>query len=130
MTRLHRLVAASVLGMSLGALTVPAANAAMVSAEATLTTVASAERLNSALDAADVRAALVRHGVAPEVARARINALSADELSSLAARYEQLPAGGAVAEVLIIGFLVWAVLVATDYGGVFMGDDEKKTATQ
>ena len=31
-------------------------------------------------------------------------------------------------ELLIIGFLIWALLNATDYGGAFMGDKDNKAA--
>ena len=129
MPRMQRLAAATVLGFYLLGVTAPAAQAAMVSENATLPSPMNLASLNSALDAASVQAALVRHGVDPELARERVNALSQDELNTLATRYGELPAGGMFVELVIIGFLVWAVLNATDYGGVFMSDDEKKTTT-
>src|SRR5256885_1470173 len=52
------------------------------------------EFLGSLLERADVRAALERQGVSPEEAKARVNAMSDDEVERLAARFDSLPAGG------------------------------------
>ena len=130
MSRINRFAAAAVLGLGLGGMMVPPVQAAMVSEAVTLSPAISNATINSALNTTSIQAALQRHGVDPELARARVNALSDAELNALASRYEELPAGGAVAEAMIIGFLIWAVLNATDYGGIFMGDDENKAATQ
>jgi hypothetical protein len=76
------------------------------------------ERLGSLLDRTDVRAALERHGVSADDARARVNALSDDEVERLAARFDSLPAAGNGFEsVLWIGFLVFVILLVTDILG-------------
>jgi hypothetical protein len=76
------------------------------------------ERLGSLLDRTDVRAALERHGVSADDARARVNALSDDEVERVAARFDSLPAAGNGFEsVLWIGFLVFVILLVTDILG-------------
>jgi len=76
------------------------------------------ERLGLLLDRTDVRAALERHGVSADDARARVNALSDDEVERLAARFDSLPAAGNGFEsVLWIGFLVFVILLVTDILG-------------
>src|SRR5438034_284889 len=52
------------------------------------------ELLGSLFDRADVRAALERQGVSPDEAKARVNAMSDDEVERLAARFDSLLAGG------------------------------------
>ena len=76
------------------------------------------ERLGSLLDRTDVRAALERHGVSADDAKARVNALSDDEVERVAARFDSLPAAGNGFEsVLWIGFLVFVILLVTDILG-------------
>jgi hypothetical protein len=72
-----------------------------------------------------VRGQLVSHGVSVEAAKARVEALTDAEIASLAKRFGVEPAGVFV-EAVIIGLLVWALPYATDYGGTFMNDQEKK----
>ncbi|SRR5438046_603476 len=76
------------------------------------------ELLGSLFDRADVRAALERQGVSPDEAKARVNAMSDDEVERLAARFDSLPAGGSGFETfLVIGFLVFVTLLVTDILG-------------
>ncbi len=76
------------------------------------------ELLGSLFDRADVRAALERQGVSPDEAKARVNAMSDDEVERLAARFDSLPAGGSGFETfLVIGFLVFVALLVTDILG-------------
>src|SRR5438309_7192234 len=76
------------------------------------------ELLGSLLDRADVRAALERHGVSADDAKARVDALSDDEVERLAARFDSFPAAGdAVGSLLWFGFLVFVVLLITDILG-------------
>lgn len=76
------------------------------------------ERLDALFSRADVRAALERLGVSSDEARARVAALSDDEVERLAARVDSLPAGGdGFVSVLWIGFLVFVVLLVTDILG-------------
>jgi hypothetical protein len=57
-----------------------------------------------------VQAQLVRLGVDPEEAQARVAALTADELAALEARIDEMPAGGDTLAILGIVFLVLIVL--------------------
>ena len=79
---------------------------------------AARERLASLFDRADVRAALERHGVSADEAKARVGALSDEEVERVAARFDSLPAAGNGFEsVLWIGFLVFVILLVTDILG-------------
>jgi len=76
------------------------------------------ERMNALFDRADVRAALEENGVSAEEARARVGALSDDEVETLAARFDSLPAAGNGFEALLwIGFLSFVILLVTDILG-------------
>ena len=76
------------------------------------------ERLDSLFERADVRAALERRGVSADDAKARVDALSDDEVERLAARFDSLPAAGdALGSLLWFGFLVFVVLLITDILG-------------
>ena len=76
------------------------------------------ELLGSLLDRADVRAALERQGVSTDDAKARVNALSDNEVERLAARFDSLPAAGNGFEsALWLGFLVFVILLVTDILG-------------
>ncbi len=76
------------------------------------------ELLGSLLDRADVRAALERQGVSTDDAKARVNALSDDEVERLAAQFDSLPAAGNGFEsALWLGFLVFVILLVTDILG-------------
>ena len=74
--------------------------------------------LQAFLDRADVRAALQRRGVSAEDAKARVAALSDDEVGKLSANIDSLPAGGDGFEsVLWVAFLVFLILLITDILG-------------
>jgi len=74
--------------------------------------------LGSLLDRADVRAALESNGVSAEDAKARVAALSDDEVAGLTARFQSLPAGGSGFEaVLWVGLIVFLILLLTDILG-------------
>jgi hypothetical protein len=76
------------------------------------------ERMNTLFDRADVRAALEKQGVSVDEARSRVNALSDDEVETLAARFDTLPAAGSGFEALLwIGFVTFIVLLVTDILG-------------
>jgi len=76
------------------------------------------EFLRSLFDRADVQAALERQGVSADQAKARVNALSDDEVEQLAARFDSFPAAGSVFEsVLWVGFLAFVILLVTDILG-------------
>jgi hypothetical protein len=74
------------------------------------------EQLLGALERADVRARMEAMGVRADDVKARIDALSDDELSRLAAGLDSLPAGGDG----IIGAIVFVflILLITDILGL------------
>ena len=103
-------------------LPIPAAQAELVATDRVETTrqaqLPARELLASLFERADVRAALERHGVSPDEAKARVNVMSDDEVERLAAQFESLPAGGSGFETfLVIGFLVFVTLLITDILG-------------
>jgi hypothetical protein len=103
-------------------LPIPAAQAELVATDRVETTrqgpLPARELLGSILDRADVRAALERHGVSADDAKARVNALSDDEVERLAARFDSLPAAGSGFEtLLVVGLVVFLVLLVTDILG-------------
>jgi hypothetical protein len=123
MPSLNRTVA-NILVVSLCALglPIPAVQAELVATDRVETTrqdgFSGRELLGSLLDRADVRAALERQGVSAVDAKARVNALSDDEVERLAARFDSLPAAGSGLEsALWLGFLVFVILLVTDILG-------------
>jgi len=76
------------------------------------------ERMNALFDRADVRAALEKNGVSADQARARVGTLSDDEVETLAAQFDSLPAAGNGFEALLwVGFLSFVILLITDILG-------------
>lgn len=73
------------------------------------------DRVKSFLDRAEVRERMQALGVSPRAARDRVDALSDEEVAALAARIDQLPAGGS--DVLIVALIVFLVLLLTDILG-------------
>jgi len=108
---LRRLVA-SLLIVSL-ALPIPA-QAALVATESALGS--QHERIAQLLDRADVQAQLQAYGVSAADVKARVGALTEAEAAELAARIDELPAGG----IGILGaiLLVFLVLLLTDILGL------------
>ena len=103
-------------------LPIPAAQAELVATDRVETTrqgqLSAREVLGSLFDRADVRAALERHGVSADDAKARVNALSDEEVERLAARCDSLPAAGNGFEsALWLGVLVFLILLVTDILG-------------
>ncbi len=72
------------------------------------------ERVRDFLDRQEVRAKLESLGVDPNAAKARVDALTDQEANDLAARIDQLPAGG---DVLGVIFAVFVILLITDILG-------------
>lgn len=62
--------------------------------------------LSSALDRTDVVALLEEHGVSKEQAQARVSAMTDAEAKQLAAKFDELPAGGNVTLLLVIIILI------------------------
>jgi hypothetical protein len=113
MKKLRKLLA-SLLIVSVTGLGLPLpAQAGMVGTDAA---VGMADRgtILSALDRADVRSQLEARGVNPAEVKARVAALSDDEAAALAARMDELPAGGLLELIL----LVFVILLITDILGL------------
>jgi hypothetical protein len=94
------------------------AQAGMVSTEESLQSAvadAQRERVATFLAREDVRLALQSHGVGGDAASARVQAMTDAEVSQLANRMDQLPAGGDILGVL---FTVFIVLLVTDILGL------------
>lgn len=102
-------------------LPVPAAHAELVTTGAAADAGQSAgarERVAALLDRDEVRAGLERYGVSVADAKARVAALSDDEIERVAARLGDVPAGaGAVETALVVGFLAFIILLVTDILG-------------
>jgi hypothetical protein len=96
------------------ALVVPfPAHAAMLSTESALGP--DRERIAQILDRTDVRAQLEAYGVNAGDGKARVAALTDEEAAQLAARIDELPAGGV--SVLGAALIVFLVLLLTDILG-------------
>jgi hypothetical protein len=76
------------------------------------------ERLKALFDRADVRTILEQRGVSAEEAKSRVDALSDEEVRTLATRFDSLPAAGSGFEtLLVVGFLSFVILLITDILG-------------
>jgi len=71
-------------------------------------------RVTQLLERADVQARLAQYGVNAQDAKARVAALSDDEVARLASTIESLPAGGDIIGAVVLVFLV---LLLTDILG-------------
>ena len=75
-------------------------------------------RIKQVLVREDVRQALIKQGIDPREADARIDSLSDAEAIAVADNLDQLPAGeGALEALLIVALIVFLVLLATDIAG-------------
>jgi len=115
MNRIRRFIA-SLLVVSMTGLALPLpAQAAVVATDAALAA-AQRERVAALLERAEVRAQLEAHGVRPAEVKARVAALTDEEVAQLAGQLERLPAGG---EGIIGAFvIVFLVLLITDLLGL------------
>jgi len=77
------------------------------------------ERINSVLARDSVQKQMIRLGVDPDHATARLASLSDSELQQLEARMNELPAGGQALEILGILLLVLLVLELVGITDVF-----------
>jgi hypothetical protein len=106
-----------VLGMLTLSLHLPAANAALVGTEAVVSAAQaqqSRERVLSTLNRDDVKAQLVARGVDPAQVQTRLESLTDEEVQTLAARMDQLPAGGDGLGILVF---IFVLLLITDILG-------------
>ena len=98
-------------------LPIPPAQAALVSTESLVASSQAAsqrQRLERYLEREDVRAGLERNGVDPAAARARVAALSDEELATVSGKIDSLPAGGEFIGALVF---VFVLLLITDILG-------------
>jgi hypothetical protein len=123
MPSLNRTIArALVVSLCTLGLPIPAAQAELVATDRVETArqgpLSARELVGSLFDRADVRVALERQGVSADDAKARVDALSDDEVEQVAAQFDSLPAAGSGFETaLVIGFLVFVILLVTDILG-------------
>jgi hypothetical protein len=76
------------------------------------------DRLRSLLDREEVRAQLEAWGVNNQIAQARINSLTDEEVAEILERFDQLPAGGDGFGILVgAAVLVFIILLLTDILG-------------
>jgi hypothetical protein len=87
------------------------AQAGMLATESAL----ARERIAAALERAEVQAALAAYGVSPSDAQSRVAAMTDAEAAQLAARIDELPAGGI--GILGAALVVFLVLLLTDILG-------------
>jgi hypothetical protein len=74
------------------------------------------DQVTGFLERAEVQARMQDLGVDPAAARARVAALSDDEIAGLADRIDQMPAGGS--DVLTAAVVVFLVLIILDLLGI------------
>ena len=145
-TSLRRSIA-SLLIVSVTGLGMPLpAQAGIVSTESSIA--ADRDRIATLLDRSDVRAQLEARGVNPDDAKARVAALTDDEVAQLAGQIDSLPAGsgggggGALLatilvvaivvfwkEILLIGLFAFALNKGTQSAGQGNGAFSKQTST-
>jgi len=93
-------------------------NAALVSTSTLVqdsTTSANRDKVRTFLAREDVRKSLSLQGVRADDAQARVNAMTDDEVATLAQRVDSAPAGG---DVLGLAFTVFIILLVTDILGL------------
>jgi hypothetical protein len=98
---------------------VPAANAALIGTETVIGAAAARDRIHATLAREEVKQALVARGVSPADVQARVEALTDDEAAQLAAKLDQLPAGGDALGVLLVIFLVLLLTDILGYTDIF-----------
>lgn len=110
-----RVLMVSMLSLSLWA---PNAQAGMVSSEQVITSQTAQsdrDRVRAVFDRQDVREQLQSRGVDADAARARVDALTDDEIATINGKLDSLPAGGDIIGALVFVFIV---LLITDILGL------------
>jgi hypothetical protein len=108
------LVVAGLLALSIH---LPAAQASLVGTETVINASQAQqnrERLHQMLNREDVKSQLIARGVDPSQVQARVDSLTDQEVQTLAAKMDQMPAGGDALGLLVFIFLV---LLITDILG-------------
>lgn len=106
-----------IVSMSSMSVWVPSAQATLISSEQVIvsqTVQHDRERLRALFERTDVREQLLARGVDANAAKARVDALTDNEVADIAGKLDSLPAGGEIIGALVFVFLV---LLATDILG-------------
>jgi len=109
-----RLLIASVLGLGLP---LQSTHAGLVGTDKVAVSAQSQserERIRTFLDREDVRNELQTQGVDVNTAKARVDALTDEEVQKVAGKLDQMPAGG---EIIGILFTIFVILLVTDILG-------------
>lgn len=115
MRAMSRVLIISTLSLSLWS---PASQAALISSEEVISaqsSQANRARILSLLDRTDVREQLQAKGVSADAAKARVDAMTDEEVASVSGKLDNLPAGGDIVGVLVFIFIV---LLITDILGL------------
>ncbi len=115
MNRFNRCIARALIVCTLG-MSMPVSALAGIVTTDQVTAGVERNQVRSFLDRDDVRTRLQEFGVDPAAARARVDALSGDEVAALAGRIDQLPAGGT--DLLGALLFIFIVLLITDILGL------------
>lgn len=110
-----RVLMVSMLSMSVW---MPSAQAGMVSSEQVMASQAAQqdrERVRALFERQDVREQLQARGVDADAARARVDALTDEEVASINGQLDSLPAGGDIVGAVVFVFIV---LLITDLLGL------------
>jgi hypothetical protein len=110
-----RVLMVSMISMSVW---MPSAQAGMVSSEQMIASQASEqnrERVRALFERQDVREQLQARGVDADAARARVDALTDEEVASINGKLDSLPAGGDIVGAVVFVFIV---LLITDLLGL------------
>lgn len=107
--------------LSLG-IHLPAAHASLIGTQAVINAVQAQQdrqRLHDVLNRDDVKAQLMARGVDPAQVQARVDSLTDQEVQSLAARIDKMPAGGdfEFGDAVDLALLVFLILLITDILG-------------
>ncbi len=111
-----------VLGMLILGIHLPAAQAGLISTETVVNTEQvqqERERIRDLLTREDVKNQLLARGVSPDQIEARVDSLTNSEVQTLAAKIDQLPAGGDALGVLAVVFLVLLLTDILGYTDIF-----------
>jgi hypothetical protein len=88
-------------------------------------------RVLNILDRADVLAALKAHGVSSADVKARVAAMTDDEVAQLAGQIDSLPAGGSdVLTILVVAFLILLILDLLGVTHIFPFTKSLKSSTK
>jgi len=115
MKTVNRTIACALIVSIIG-LGMPTSSPAAIVGTAELHASVKRDQVTGFLERAEVQARMQDLGVDPADARARVAALSDDEISGLADRIDQMPAGGS--DVLTAAVVVFLVLIILDLLGI------------